>query len=121
MSDPKRAFRVGFLQKCAEAGLTLEETCELASQIKQAFWGEHLLGKGVDALSNATGMLPGIALTGMLAAPAAGYAGGRLYSKATDIDEDELDEIKKREIIDLYRQETQKLMEKQRGVPQAAE
>jgi hypothetical protein len=119
MSDPKRAFRVGFLQKCAEAGLTLEETCELASHIKQAVAGEHILGKGLEALGNAFKAAPGLATAAGLAAPALGFMGGTMYSSLTDIDEDELNEIKKREIIDLYRQQTRKLLEKKRGVPQA--
>jgi len=81
----KEAFRLGFLARCAEEGLTGEK---LAARIKQA--GD---------LTNSIGYLLGVPVaTGLLGGGAIGYGLAKMHEPPLDEDE-----IKAQEIADTYR------------------
>jgi hypothetical protein len=112
---PEQAFKVGFLVRCADEGLTTEET---AQRIKSASLMEKvalpgilsgalsgvnstlgILGKG---LGFAGAVAPAAAITA-LGVPTLGGAGaGYLAAKATNPDTDELEHAKQDEIEGEY-------------------
>jgi hypothetical protein len=101
---PREAFELGFLRRCAEAGLSAEQTEALVktAMIKAAdpFSLAAMLGsKGMSMLGNVGGLALGL---GLLAPPAAGYLAGRVASKATEPEID-VEDLKKQELIDEYR------------------
>ena len=114
---PREAFKVAFLARCIEDGLTPDE---MLSQVKQAqekfaalgnFAGKVLnVGKGV--LKAGIGWGVPIVLA---APPIIGGIGGAALAKATDIDDRDVADIKDQEVIDEYRRQTERLR-RQRAV-----
>lgn len=49
---------------------------------------------------------------GLALPPVAGYVGGNLLARATDVDEEDVDDFRKQEIINEYRRQTTKLLRK---------
>lgn len=116
-----QAFKVGFLYKCAQLGLTIDETHD---RIKQAistiksrqktasvpWWAfpfAYMGGKAMELGGQVAGAIPGaasLAATGAIAAPVlAGGAGGYLAAKATTGDGKSLvDDAKQDEIVGEY-------------------
>jgi hypothetical protein len=134
--DAKTAFKFGFLRRCAERGLSPEETEKVAeeaaaavkseefwslqSAVKEAGWWPNL--KGVKDLA-AFGLGLPLKFT-FMAAPAVGAAAGYAHSRLTDIDEEDVEELKRRELAQLYREKARQLqlaMESQRGVSQVSQ
>ena len=117
MLDSKTAFKVAFLRRCAEQGFTREETHEV---VKQAL--EHVKEGGVlgDALRAPFGIardlaskLTGVGLTAaLIAPPAVGYGIGRAIPMLTDIEDQDVKEMKKRQLIDEYRRLANELTRK---------
>jgi hypothetical protein len=110
----KQTFKLGFLRKCAEDGLTTDETIQrvkLAIQQikckneKQAFWGGALAAGGMVG-SKLLGMVPGLASmagTAAVVAPvAAGAGAGYLAAKATNSDKSIVEDAKQDEVIGEY-------------------
>lgn len=103
--EPNEAFKVGFLARCLEDGLSAEQTKDL---VKRAFdcslEKESSIGGAAKALmAGASGLVgPALAL-GLAAPPAVGGLSAYLYNKATDVDEAEVDDIKNRELVETYR------------------
>ncbi len=112
MTD-RQAFKIGFLSRCVEEGLDFPAICKQASQLresleKQALWDipkaissvaspvlDHTLRYGIPAA---------------LVAPAvAGGLGGFGLAKLTDVSDVDPDEVKKREIAEEFRQQTEQL------------
>jgi hypothetical protein len=105
---PQEAFRLGFLARCVENKLTPEQTHELAKTAfdvleKQAVQPFQAV---VDA-AKAVGY-PTLAL-GLAAPPAVGGLAAYFNNKATDIDEDDVESIKRQELISQYRRMTDQL------------
>lgn len=125
MTD-RDAFKLGFLGRCVEAGLSGPEIAARveAAREKVAGFGAMLgaegwgaaksLGKGTaKALS---GLVLGYGGPLLLAGPPlAGAAAGFGLAKATDIDDTDLDDIKDQELVDEYRRQAEKLRQ-QRAV-----
>jgi enoyl-CoA hydratase/carnithine racemase len=112
---PKEAFKIGFLQKCADDGLSREETMTRIRHAKVliktgAGWpGEQLLST---AWNTAWPLF-------MLAPPAAGVAGGYALANLQD-DSYDKKEARKREIISEYQravERLQRLRAKQQEAP----
>ncbi len=104
MRTPREAFKVGFLARCAEEGLTADE---IAGRVKAA--GDKfasLLG----GLGSAAGSVLSTGIPLAIAAPVAlGGIAGYGLSRMTDIDDTDVKEIKNNELLDTYAAETAKL------------
>jgi hypothetical protein len=113
MLTPKEIFKVAFLKKAAEAGLTLEETHECVKHLltKQAWnplaWiadlGTKAWDKGLDVGADAlkTGTRVGLG-TALIAPPALGFAAGHGLAAMTDVSDEDAGEAKKRQLIAEY-------------------
>lgn len=108
---PREAFKVGFLARCVEDGLSPSQIGERVKQAseKLAFLSE-LAGKAMDVGAGAVGGLYNYGLPMALAAPPilGGMAGYGL-ARATDIDDTDVADIKDQEVLDEYRRQTQRL------------
>ena len=94
MLDARTAFKVGFLLKCAEDGLDPDGAEALA---KAALF---------DGAWDAAKTLGSAGLAGaLLAPPVVGAAGGVLLSRATDVDDTDVDDVRRDELVqELLRQ-----------------
>jgi hypothetical protein len=105
------AFKVGFLSRCVEAGLGVDE---IAGCVKRArdMMEKHAgligdLGGGLKALGG--GLLQyGVPLA-LAAPPILGGAAGYGLSRATDVDDTDVADIKNQEVIDEYRRQSERL------------
>jgi len=102
---PEEAFKIGFLSKCASLGLSPEETQGLA---KTAFdLLEKQSGNGlVDAFKSVG--YPAAALA-LAAPPAIGGLAAYFKNKATDIDDEDIESVKRQELISQYKRMSDKL------------
>ena len=128
MLTKKQAFKVGFLRKCANAGMTPQETHEVVKEalvtVKEAAIPDIIskpIGYVADLARDVTKPIAGGLGTAGLAAlllgpPAIGGSLGWLASKAGDIDDTDVDTVKKREIIDEYRRQTERLRRKRKSI-----
>lgn len=121
MLDPRQAFKAGFLARCVADGLALPRIRELAKQAAErtGMLGSlmaapsaalHTLGKGLDLARPVASGILGYGLPLALAAPPIaggilGFAGGR----ATDLEDTDVREIQRREVIDELRRQTERL------------
>jgi hypothetical protein len=99
---PREAFKIGFLARCVEQGLSPEDTRALAKSASDCFEKAGFSGFK-DVLDTAKGIgYP--ALAAAAAAPIA-LGGGAAYfaNKATDTDATDIEEIKQKELVDTYR------------------
>ena len=130
------AFKVGFLQQCAELGLSMTETeklaCDMAEMSKQGDGPgvikslyDSTLGPGVKAVAEIPGKVIG-GLTdavggltrdgvnkafygALLAPPLIGAGAGYGASKFLDIDDDDVEAMRERELIETYLQDAKRL------------
>ena len=109
------SFKFGFISRCIEDGLT--STQEMAQLVKSAI---GLGGLGVlDSVGGlATGAMDlakeyGPIGLGVLAAgpPIAGYMGGRMLAGGTDVDDFDVDDVKRKELINEYKTQPAKLLQ----------
>ena len=98
MLSSRELWKANFLSRCIEAGHTTPE--EIHGVVKYALEKQALID-GIGSI---------IGLGALAAPPLVGYGLGRLGAKMTDIDDNEVEAIKKRELIDEYRQQTAQLM-----------
>lgn len=98
---PREAFKIGFLARCVEEGLSPDETRALAKSASDCFAKQAFgLNDTVKAIKSVT--IPGaLALAGapILAGGGAAY----FANQATDTDATDIEEIKKKELVDTYR------------------
>lgn len=104
MLTPREAFKVGFLARCAEEGLSADQIAARVKFAQDKFAGlmAGLSSVGSSALST------GLPLA-LLAPIALGGVAGYGLSRATDIDDTDVDEIKNQELLDTYAQQTAKV------------
>jgi hypothetical protein len=131
--SPNEAFKLGFLSRCVEEGLSSSETAALAKQASVAFEKEAVtplvpaalnLGstafKGLTDLvktplglaKDTTSLVKDVLPAGMLMAalpPAAGGLAAVLKNTATDISDADVDEAKQQELVDTYRRMAEQL------------
>lgn len=132
----RQAFKVAFLQKCADEGMTIEETADLvkyASASLEKLAGAVAdiaksvapagIGAGVGSLAGspvlggmvgAAGpteltkyLLPKLIGAGLILPPAIGAVGGYLTAKLTGGNDESPDDIKTQEKVDAYRRATE--------------
>jgi len=114
--QPHEAFKLGFLARCVEEGFTPEQTVSLAKKaedmfVKNAFVAEisrqltDPVKNTADAARSVVGLGSSLLPYGLAVAaipPAVGALAAYAKNKATDVGEDEVDLVKKRELIDTY-------------------
>lgn len=126
MATSRRAFKIEFLQKCAEAGCTPEETLQVAKtavsrlEKKSVLDVEKLLGYAAWPITAGLGAAAEVAKpvlnTGLAAAilgpPALGLAGGYGLAKLTDADDTDVEALRKKRLIEEYRLQAQRLRDR---------
>jgi hypothetical protein len=100
--EPREAFKVGFIARCVEEGLSTEKTAELMEKAAEG----GLLSTGLQALKDLSYPAMGLALA---APPAAGGLAAYFANRATDTDADDVEEIKQKELIDSYKRMSRQL------------
>ena len=114
MLTPQEAFKVGFLARCVQDGLSPDQMLDRVKQAsdmleKHAFLG-GLLGGAAGAVGGAAKTMAGYGLPLALAAPPIlGGLGGYALAKATDVDDTDVDAIKNRELVDELNRQTSQL------------
>ena len=118
MLTPRQAFKFGFLARCVEAGMEMDEirkhAKEATDKLAVELPGEKLVstmagtvtGKLLDFASAA--IVPTIAL-GAVAPPILGGVGGYGLARLTGVDEQDVENLKAREEVEAYRQEAENL------------
>lgn len=123
MLTPRQAFKVGFLRQCANQGLTSEETHARVKQavalVKSGDWSDVFtrpVNTAWDVAGSTAKGLGNIGLSAMLLGPPAlGAAAGAAYTKMTDADQSDVDEVKKRELIAEYRRQVEKIRKRKKS------
>jgi len=118
----KEAFLIGFLQRCAEDGLSLQDMEKHAEDLAAAvtdpvckeaslalLGGLYGAGKGVaSAAAGLGGQAMSLAPLAAVGLPlAVGGALGYGAAKLTNLDNEDTDDLKHQELIDAYRMATQ--------------
>lgn len=121
MLSGKESFKVGFLSRCIEEGISNEEALQRIKAASDAVdalekqAGIYDIGKDIGGfasglLSPIVGQAAGLAKNiGIFGPPALGAGAGYLHSKLTDVDEEDVEDIKKEELIDEYRRQAERL------------
>lgn len=105
--NEREAFKVGFLARCAEAGMGRDEILAAVKEAGDKVAG--LLGGAGSAASSLAGSTLSLAVpAALLAPPLLGGAAGAGLARATDIDDTDVAEIKDHEIIDAYKAEAER-------------
>lgn len=126
MLTQREAFKVGFLRKCSEAGFTEEETVaaikEATELVKKAALQDFLTKPyetGLGILGNVGSTAGQLGIGAAMLGPAAlGASAGLGLASMGDVDDTDVQAIKKREIIDEYRRQVELLKGKRKGVYQ---
>jgi len=109
MLTVKEAFKVGFMLRCADAGMTGEQASDCAQKAASLLTKKAYIGQSV--VDN----LPGAAVGLGLALPVMAGAGvGYLASEAATPEVD-ADDVKKRELIDEFRHYARRARERQQN------
>jgi len=106
----RNQFKVHVLAKCAEAGLTVEETTQFLERLleKPAFFGEKALGGAVNFAKDTvlpaaeSALWKGVVPLLTLGPPAIGAAAGYGLARAQDYDHSDMEDARERELLDLY-------------------
>jgi hypothetical protein len=121
ISSSRRAFKIAFMQKCAEAGMTPAETLDVAKKAitaleKQSFDMSSVTGPISTGISVAGGLLRPVGNLGLAAAilgpPALGLGAGYGLAQMTDMDDTDVEIMRKKRLIEEYRQQAQRLRER---------
>lgn len=114
MLTPRQTFKVAFIKACIERGMTVaqvkEAACKVADSLEKHALVDKVLDLGAQAIGGVAKATPAILGMGALGALGSGFmvgdvAGGLLG--AGSVDED-IDEQKRQEKIELYRREAQR-------------
>jgi len=125
MLSPQEAFKLGFLSNCVEKGLSIEQMREEVKKAsdqlddvskRAAFdWFAPERGAIMDDAGDIVKSIVGTGMWGLaLAPPAVGATAGILHSRLSDVDDEDVDDIKKRELADEYRRQAQRLRQSAR-------
>ena len=105
---PREAFKFGFLSRCVEHGLSLDQVHQQVKEAldKLAGWTD-LITKPAGAAAHGVASMSPYAMAGLAAAPLAiGGLGGFGLAKAVDVNERDADEVKRDEVTDEYERQT---------------
>lgn len=115
--SPRDAFKVGFLARCADAGMTPEAMLQTVKQAqdKLAFLSEVVggvrdIGKGALTAGAYYGIPASLAIP-----PIVGGMAGYGLAKATDIDDADVADVKQQEIVNEYTRQADKLLRDRRA------
>ena len=110
--QPREAFRIGFLARCVEEGLSPEDTRRLTKSAASLFTKEAVVTlRGLVEAAKGVGY-PTLAAAA-IAPPAIGGLTAYLNNSAQDVDATDIDEIKQRELAQIYRRMSEQLRRKQ--------
>ena len=128
MLSEQEAFKLGVLAEFADKGLSVDQMRERVKRASDALDAvaaipdeetsdesssmdkEAFPSLSIDKLLGMIGSGSKTALiTAALAPPAIGAAAGVAHSKLTDVDEDDVDTVKRKELIDEYRRQAARL------------
>lgn len=117
---PQEAFKLGFLARCVEEGLSPEQTHNLAKQASLIPFGDFIgnpakatVETGKSMVDLAKSGVP-LAMLGLAAPPAIGGLAAYMANKATDVDDAAaMEDVKKQELIDNYRRMAEQLNRQQ--------
>lgn len=99
----KEAFKIGYLSRCVEDGLSNDE---ILGSVKTA--SDKLAGL-TDAVGKLITTVGGIGVPLALAVPPGlGILGGYGLAKATDVDERDVKDLQRQEVLDTYRRESER-------------
>jgi hypothetical protein len=101
---PSQAFKTGFVARCIEENLSLEQ---IASRVKVA--ADIFFEKEGDFLGNLSLGTAGLAAMALAAPPVAGGAGGWLAAKLHDSNSLNAEELENREVAEEYKKQTDRL------------
>ena len=116
------AFKLGFLARCVEEGLSPEQTCALAKQAEWPEWATPAgffkqvfspvktiadTGKSVVDLAKSS-VLP-LATLGVGLPMGAGALAAYLQNKATDVSANDVEDVKRQELLQTYQRMTDQL------------
>ena len=93
--EPREAFKIGFMSRCVEEGLSQEKTAELMEKAASG-WASGMVDAGKAVL------YPAAALA-LAAPPTLGGLAAYFKNKTMDSDTDDVEEIKQKEKADSYR------------------
>ena len=123
MLSKLEAFKLGVLSEFASHGLSVEDMRERVKRASDALdavaavptdeQAEEQSSMDKESWDKLMDMLRTGSITALgtlaLAPPALGAAAGVAHSKLTDVDEDDVDTIKRKELIDEYRRQAARL------------
>ena len=114
--SPRDQFKVAFLEKCAEEGLTPDEILEKVktaqSRVKHAEDSifKTLMGLGGSTLTGAGTALQNVGLPlALMAPPVVGALGGRALAKLQEPTDDTVKDIQHEELMSEYRRQIKQL------------
>lgn len=112
MLSERDAFKVGFLARCVEEGLTLQQAHCRVKEARDKLAGLlDLPGKALELAKPVVGAIAGYGLPGLLAAPPiVGGLVGLTAAKMNDIDDTDVAEIRQRELTDEYARQTRNVL-----------
>lgn len=112
MLSERDAFKVGFLARCVEEGLTLQQAHSRVKEARDKLAGlTDLPGKALELAKPVVGAIAGYGLPALLAAPPiVGGVVGLTAAKMNDIDDTDVAEIKQRELTDEYARQTRNVL-----------
>jgi len=105
--DARQSFKVGFLSRCVEAGLTLDQIRGVTKIAAEKLALTGLPEKLYDTAERIG--LPTLFTGGVMAPPVLGGLAGYGLAKLTGGDEASAKSIKRRELIEEYRRQAAKL------------
>lgn len=99
--EPREAFKIGFMSRCIEEGLSQEKTAELMEKAADG-WGSGFVDAAKAVLYPATALA-------LAAPPTMGGLAAYFKNKTLDSDTNDVEEIKQKEMADSYRRMTDQL------------
>jgi hypothetical protein len=118
MLSPRENFKFAFLSRCIESGITTPE--EIHQTVKRALDelstpAEKRAGGAMDLLRDFSGWT----LAGMAAAPPVLGAGlGYATARAGDVDDADVEEVKRQEVIDELKRQAKRLRRRRQSALQ---
>jgi hypothetical protein len=119
MLSKQEAFKFGFITNCVEEGLSIEDMRARVKKASDCLDALEKQGGGFSEIVDDAGdLFKTVARTAggalLFAPPALGAAAGYIHSKATDVDDDDVEDIKSQELIDEYERQAERLRQTKR-------
>ena len=107
--NDRQRFKAAFIARCIEHGVT--DPDEIVGKVKEAreklaFIGQGAVGAGINTLGDFSMLGLGAAA---IAPPALGYLAGSALGRSKNLNDIDVEEVKKQELIDELRRNTERL------------